>query len=111
MFIYDYYLGLDLMIYLISNNQTHRGIYYISETGGCKWFLNKNNRKQAHHSVFSQIILTESGAGSTQNDTNYVKRARKVKAPPIQCELSISTRTVFEHYDVGKNIKEKAQLG
>ena len=45
------------MIYLISNNQTHRGIYYISETGGCKRFLNKKKRIQAHHSVFSQFHI------------------------------------------------------
>ena len=54
-----YYSGFfsGLMIYLISNNQTHRGIYYISETGGCKRFLNKKKRIQAHHSVFSQFPI------------------------------------------------------
>ena len=51
------FLGLGLMTYLISNNQTHRSIYYISETGGCKRFLNKKKRIQAHHSVFSQFHI------------------------------------------------------
>ena len=62
--------------------------------------------------MFLINILTDCGAGLTQKDTKVVKRARKLKATPIQRELLISTRTIFlSHYDVGKNTKEKAELG
>ena len=50
--------------------------------------------------VFDKYLLTEFGAGSTQNDShskslNLVKECEESYAPPIQCELSISTRSFF----------------
>ena len=51
-----------------------------------------------------KYLLTEVGVGSTQNDlyyniANLVKECKESNAPPIQCELSISTELFLNNYD------------
>ena len=53
-------MDLDLKFYLNSNNQTHKGIYYISETGGyfLKYHAKKRNVKfHFHFYVFKNNSL------------------------------------------------------
>ena len=61
---------------------------------------------QIYH-VFDKYLMTELGAGSTKNNSysnspNLVKECAESNAPCIQFELSISTRSFQNNYDVGK---------
>ena len=85
----DYSLGVHLLLGVIK-----------TLVGQCFIFFKDLKRRKNERP--KKLVQDRLKMTITPNSANLVKECEESNAPPIQCELSISTRTFLNSYDVGK---------